>query len=83
MEKVLVKLYVPTIEQEFDIKIPLGRNIGSTILLLLKGIKEISKIDYQPNTIPVLYNKNTGNPYDYNIVINDTDIKNGTELILI
>ena len=38
---------------------------------------------YHPDKLPILYNKTTGKPYDINSFVNDTDIKNGTELILL
>ncbi|MBR3249910.1 MAG: hypothetical protein IKF83_04380 [Clostridia bacterium] len=83
MDKVLVKLYIPIIEKQYDIKIPLSRKIGDAILLIIKGINEINMDIYTPKESPLLYNKNTGMYYDYNATIRDTDIKNGTELILI
>ena len=40
MNKVLVKLYVPTVEKEYDIWIPLNRRIYTVIKLIVKAIKE-------------------------------------------
>ena len=83
MNKILVRIYVPVMGKQYDVKLPLNRKIGNTIVLLLKGINELSLANYEPEIAPALYNKNTGISYDYQAVIKDTDIKNGTELILI
>lgn len=83
MDKVLIKLYVPIIEQQFDILIPNNRKIYSVIKLLEKGINELSGGFYKPVNMPMLYEKTTGREYDINLSVKDNNIKNGTELVLI
>ena len=39
--KVLVKLYVPTLEEQYDIWIPINKKIYNVIELLTKTINEI------------------------------------------
>ena len=79
MNKVLVKIYFPLIEENYELWIPPNKKIYSIILILLKliGEKNNSENDYH------LYNKYTGYCYDLNLQLCDTDIKNGTELIFI
>ena len=76
MNKVLVKLYVPTIEKEYDIWIPLNRRI-------YKAIKEFTNGEYNPSKFPVLYDRKTAKPYDINLTIGESTIRNGSEIILI
>ena len=83
MNKVLVKLYVPMIEKEYDVWIPLNRSINTIISLLIKGLSELNKSSYTPTTVPTLYNKKTAEIYDLNKKVIDTNIRNGTELLLI
>lgn len=83
MNKILIKLYVPIIEQQFDLWIPLNRRIYNVINLLIKAVNEFSGGYYKPNKMPVLYDKLTAEPYDLNLFVRDTNIRNGTELILI
>ena len=83
MNKVLVKLYVPTIGKEYDVGIPLNRRIYNVIRLLVKAIKEFTNGEYNPSKLPVLYNKKTAQPYDINLTIGESTIRNGTEIILI
>lgn len=81
--KVLIKLYVPTIEEQYDIWIPIGKRINEIVILLSKAINEMTMGGYQPETMPILYNKITGGYYNITQRVMDTDIINGTELIMI
>ena len=83
MNKLLVKLYVPSLEEEYNVWIPLNKRIGGIVLLLVKAINEISGGIYKPSKTPVLYDKITAMPYDMNLHIQDTNIRNGSEIILI
>ena len=83
MNKVLVTLYIPTIEAEFDIWLPLNKRIYNVIVLLVKIVNEFSGGYYKPETLPRLYDKLTAKPYDINLSVKEADIINGTEIILI
>ena len=83
MNKVLVKLYVPTIEEQYDIWIPGDRKIYSAIKLISRTINELTYGEYNPKKLPVLYDKKTGEVYDINKTIEEVEIKSGSELILI
>ena len=82
MNKVLVRLYVPMMEKQFDIWIPLNKRVYNVINLLTKAIDEFCKGYYKPEKMPVLYNKATAEVYDVNLTVKETTIRNGTELIL-
>lgn len=83
MNKILIKLYVPTIEEQYDLWIPTGRKIYSVIVLLIKAINDLSLGEYKPNKMPKLYSKLTGVEFDMNLKVSETLMKNGTEVILI
>ena len=83
MNKIIVKLYVPKIDKEYDVFIPTNKRISMVISLLVKAINELSNGSFLPTTMPMLYNKITAKPYDVNITIKESDIRNGSELILI
>lgn len=83
MNKVLVRLYVPTIDKKYDIWLPVNKKIYKIINLLVKAIKENTIGYYTPKTLPMLYDKVTGKVYNINLKIIETNIRNGTELILI
>ena len=83
MNKVLVKVYVPTIEEIYDVWIPAHKKIGNIIYLLVKAINELSNGDYEPSKVPQLYDKLTAEEYDVNLIVKESTIRSGTELILI
>jgi len=82
MNKVFVKLYVPLVEENYEIFIPINKEICDIIKLLVKAINELVDTDYLLTNETGLYNKDTGEKYNSELKICDTDIKNGIELIL-
>lgn len=83
MNKVLVKLYVPAIEKEYDIWLPINKKVHKIVSLLEKSINELCGGYYTPSKIPMLYDKNSAKPYNMNLNVKDNNIKNGAEIILI
>ena len=81
--KVLVELIVPEIEKSYDIYIPVGKKVGSVIKLLNKAIFELSDGTYNGGTKNQMYNRDTWIRYDNNVLIKDTDIRNGSKVILL
>ena len=83
MNKIIIKLFVPKIDREYDVFIPTNKRISSVIALLVKAINELSNGSFSPSQMPMLYNKITAQSYDINLTIKESDIRNGSELILI
>ena len=83
MNRVLVNLYVPLMEKKYNIWIPVNRSINCIIKGFISGINSLNQIKYDvKKNYPRLYNKENATIYDYNMKVIDTDIRNGTELIL-
>lgn len=82
MNRILVKLYIPLIEKQYDVWIPINKSVYSTIKYFIKGIEQLNKLQYNTDKFPKLYNKATAEAYNYTTMIVDTDIRNGAELIL-
>ena len=83
MNKVLVRVYIPAIEKQYEIWIPSHRRIYNLIYLLVKSVNELNDGCYSVEQMPMLYDKSNGRPYDINLSIKESTIRNGTELILI
>lgn len=83
MNKVLIKLCVPMIDEQYDIWIPVNKRIHKIIMLLVKAVNELTKGYYSPKEMPYLYDKITAEVLDINLKVIDTHIRNGTELIMI
>jgi len=81
--KVLVKLIVPEIDTTYDIYLPVNKKIGNILILLNKAISELSGGDFQISEFNSLYNSSTNEKYSSDILLANTNIKNGTKLILL
>lgn len=79
---VLVKVYYPIQEKVFEMYIPTTKTVAYISRLIQKALVEVSKLDIQYNDHAIICNKITGFIYDYNKLIIDTDIRNGTKLII-
>lgn len=80
--KVLVKLYLPELEIDFDIYLPISKRIGNIINLIIKAINEMGYY-YNTDKTKSLYSRNTGEKYLINSLLYDTNIRNGSELVLL
>ena len=80
--KVLIELVVPELEEKFDVFIPITKRVGNVVALLAKAINELG-INYSLTPTMAIYNRRTAKLYDPNDLIYNTDIMNGTVLILI
>ena len=82
--KVLIKAILPNIEQEYDMFIPVNEQIWKIEKLAVKCIYDILNISYNPKQESYnIINKITGQIYDKNQIVIDTDIRNGTELYFV
>lgn len=76
--KLLVNLYVLSLDKNFEIFLPVNDKVGNISNLLGKSFFGIiSGKNY------AILNLSTGKIYNNNDLIRNTDIKNGTKLILI
>lgn len=79
--KVLVELIVPEINKNFSVFLPINKRIGNIIMLLNKAINEIDHNHTNNNNS--LYNRETGQKYDINLLLYNSNIRNGIILVLI
>lgn len=83
MNRVLIRVYIPLLEKKYDVWIPINKKVYEIIVNLIKGINSINKIEYDIKEIPNLYDKESSEVYDINAKIIDTNIRNGSEVILL
>lgn len=83
MNKVIIKVYVPFLEEQYDVWIPINKRIHRVISLLIKAINELSEGNYKPTEVPLLYDKSNAKIIDINSTVKEAKIKNGSELILL
>lgn len=81
--KVLVELIVPELDERYDLYIPINRKIGNIIELLNKSLSDITHGEYEGNIHQNLYNRYNNSRYNNNSLVYETDIRNGSCLILL
>ena len=80
--RVYIIIETPILDKKYELLVPIDRRIHELINLLRKNIPELSENYYKENN-PNLYNKSTGEIYDMNLIIKNSNIKTGTRLVLI
>ncbi len=81
--KILVELYIPLIEKNYDLYIPINKKVGTVKKLIEEGLLDLTDHDYIIKEDSNFYSKETGEIYDVNKTIRETDLKNGSRIILI
>ncbi len=81
-EKVYVTIYAPILEKKIDIFIPISKKIYEIIYMIKLAVPELS-FGYYMSHPPFLYRKIDGNEYDLNSYVYNSEIKNGTKLIIL
>lgn len=81
--KILIEVYIPSIEKEYDVFIPVSKRVGTIKKLIEKGICDFAQDGFSIKEDSNLYSKDTGLIYDVNLKVIDTDLKNGSRIILI
>lgn len=81
--KVLVEIEVPEIDENYSVYLPANKKMGNIIILLNKAINEMSNNNFKLSETNCLYNAITGQQYGVDVILAQTDIKNGTKLVLL
>ena len=81
--KVLVKVYVPSIDEEYEIYIPTNESIKKVMELIIKSIYELSDSNLNLESKHYLLDPDTSTIYVNDLIIRDTNIKNSKKIILI
>lgn len=82
-DKVLVEIIVPEIEETYNAFIPINKKVGHILFLVTKAINDMTNNSYKILNNNSLYNKVTGERYNLDLLIRDTNIRNGTQLVLL
>lgn len=80
--KVLVELIVPVLEETYDVFIPINRKVGNVIGLLSKIVSDMSLGYFVVSEKNSLYSGDTGDKYPMDVLVINTDIRNGSKIIL-
>ena len=81
--KILLEVFIPIIEEEYDVFVPVNKTMVTIKKIIEKGIMDLSPNGYTTKSDTNLYSKETGNIYNVNQKLTETDLKNGSQVILI
>ncbi len=81
--KILIELEIPLIEKKYDLFIPINKKVGTIKRLIEQALIELTDGAYYMAEDTNLYNKDSGIIYDINKTVRDTDLKNGSGVILL
>ena len=80
--KVLVEVYVPSANITYDAYIPLESKIGEVAILLSNAISDLSDNKYKRNEEITLCDFLTGKEFDNNLKVYQTNIDNGSKIMI-
>ena len=69
--------------RSYDIYIPINKTVGTIKRQIENGLIEITDGSYEIRKDTNFYSKDTGEIYDINRTVRETDLKNGSKIILI
>jgi len=81
--KILIELEIPLIEKKYDLFIPINKKIGTIKTLIEQALVELTDNAYVPKEDSNFYSKESGEIFDVNKTVRDTELKNGSRIILI
>lgn len=83
MNKMLVKISYPRINQEYEMFIPINKTIAKILILVQKAITEIN-VDYIPiRKNALLVKKSNGEILSMNEIVKNTSIEQGDILVIL
>lgn len=80
--KLLISVEVPSIEQSFDLFIPINKKMGTIKKYIIKSIRELSGEILNEKKY-LFFDIDTGIKYGNNVYVKDSGIKNGARIIMV
>ena len=73
---------VPEIDKEYDLYLPVNKKIGNIVILLNESINELTNGELELSNNNKLYNSKTKEYYSSDVLLINTNIRNGSTLVL-
>lgn len=83
MEKRLIGLYVPAVQERFDLLVPVSLDIAALTRLLVNGVEEICEGRYAPSHQELLSMRHPDLLLHPGRTLADYGVEDGTQLVLI
>lgn len=82
MDKVLVSIYVPSIEEEFNVYLPINIKLLDVINSFQNDLVNLSDKNFEIIEKPIIYNDFDGKILNLNNIVKDCGIVKGCRLLL-
>lgn len=82
MNEILVSIYVLSLNQEFDVFLPIGLNMIEALDLIQDTISDLSGRNYEKVESPLLYSEDSGKVINLNNIVKFSGLKNGSKVLL-
>lgn len=83
MDKILVNIYVPAINRNYDVYISSKSKFYDVVDMVKKIVQELSDGNFVASSDSILCDRKTGAIYNINMSSNELSLKNGSRLMLI
>ena len=83
MDKIYVNIFVPALDQSFDIELPINLEMKYAIDNIQNAIKEITEDTYVVKKEIQLFDKSTGDLINMNNIVKYSGLKNGSSIMLV
>ena len=80
--KVLIRIIMPMLDESFNCFIPVNEVIWKLKKLIIKSISDLSGLSLDMRADYVMINKDNGRIYKSNEIVISTDIRNGSEIVM-
>ena len=82
MDKILVTIYVPSIEEEFDVYLPINLQLIDVINSFQKDLVSLSDNNFEIIERPILYDELTGKILNNNNIVKNCGLNKGSRILL-
>ena len=83
MNKILVSIQIPSIEQNFDLFIPINKKVGTIKRYVVSSMNKLSKGLFNDTHHYMFFDVDTGVKYSNNVYVKDSGMKIGLKNALI
>ena len=80
--KILINVYVPTLDIIYEVYIPINESINVVLQLIIRTIADLSDSNFNISDPHFLFDADTLTVYSKNQLVRDTNLINSKKLIL-
>jgi len=83
-DKIIIKVIFPSLNKAYDVKIPVNELVWRVNKLIVKAVYDMNGIKFDvAKSNFLMIDKTSGETYQNNAIIIDTNIRTGTEIVFL